>query len=221
MSGSTIDAGKMEVRDVNRVLRKATGEVKVLNPSSTHFVAAGLSKKLKIEVDGSVGYYLGTCMEGPAIHVSGNAGWFAGDNVTAGEIVVEGMSGDGTGQGVYGGTVVVKGDCGVRTGQLMKGGTIIIGGDSGYMTGLYAFGGRIIVCGDLGDSAGESLIGGTIYVGGKVKSLGKNAKEEEATAEETESIKKLLKEYGIKAPQKFSKIVSLKQRVYPVDIGEG
>ncbi|KXB00320.1 tributyrin esterase [candidate division MSBL1 archaeon SCGC-AAA261C02] len=221
MSVKVINVEKMETREVNHSLRQLTGKIKVMNPNSAHFIAAGLCKKLEIEIKGSVGYYLGTCMDGPSVHVGGNAGWFSGDNMTNGTIVIEGLSGDGTGQGIYGGLVVVKSDCGSRTGQLMKNGTVVVGGNSGYMTGLYAFGGRIIVCGDVGDSAGESIIGGALYVGGKIKSLGKNARKEKVTAREQESIKKLLRKYDIKPPQEFTKVTSLKRRVYPVDIGEG
>jgi glutamate synthase domain-containing protein 3 len=221
MSTKVIDVAKMQAREINRYLRRSSGKVELANPNSAHFLAAGLCKDLKIEVHGSAGYYLGTCMHGPSIHVNGNAGWFPGDNITAGTIVIEGTSGDGTGQGMYEGTIVVKGNCGSRTGQLMKGGTILVGGNSGYMTGLYAFGGRIIVCGDVGHSAGESIIGGTLYIGGKIPSVGKNATTQKATAKENGSIKKLLTKFGIKPPRKFVKVVSLKKRVYHVDIGEG
>lgn len=221
MSTKVIDVAKIQVREINRSLKHSVGKVKLANPNSAHFLAAGLCKDLKIEVDGSAGYYLGTCMDGPSIHVNGNAGWFPGDNITGGTIVIEGTSGDGTGQGLYGGTIVVKGSCGSRTGQLMKGGTIIVGGDSGYMTGLYAFGGQIIICGDVGESAGESLIGGTIYVGGKIPSLGKNAAARKVMPKEYSAVEESLAKFGIKAPRRFSKIVSLKKRIYHVDIGEG
>ncbi|MEM3402895.1 MAG: GXGXG domain-containing protein [Candidatus Hadarchaeales archaeon] len=221
MSGRVIDAAGMKPRELNRLLRESSGDVEIVNPNSMHFMAAGLKKNLRIKVIGSVGYYLGTCMHGPEIHVTGNAGWYPGDNITEGRIVIDGLAGDGVGQGMYGGTVVVKGDCGSRVGQLMKNGTIIIGGNTDYMTGLYAFGGRIIVCGDTGDATGESLIGGTIYVGGKIKSLGKNAKIDEVSEEEKEKINKLLEEVGLKPLQKITKVITLGERMYKVDMGEG
>ncbi|MEM2907854.1 MAG: hypothetical protein QXP65_01440 [Candidatus Hadarchaeales archaeon] len=211
----------MSIREINRILKRCKSSIKLLNPNSAHFLVAGVCNKLRIKIEGSVGYYLGTCMRGPEIHVTGNAGWYTGDNMTEGSIVVDGSSGDGTGQGMYGGTIVVKGNCGSRTGQLMKNGTVIIGGNSGYMTGLYAFGGRIIVCGDVGHAAGESIIGGRVYVGGRVASLGKNATVQRATREEYRSIKELLDAFDIKTPRKFLKIVPLKKRIYYLDIGEG
>lgn len=221
MSGKVVDVAHMAARDVNRLLRRSSGTVKLVNPNSAHFLSAGLCNDLMIEIDGSAGYYLGTCMHGPSIHTRGNVGWYVGDNMTKGTIVIDGSGGDGAGQGMYDGTIVVKGNCGSRTGQLMKGGTIIVGGNSGYMTGLYAFGGRIIVCGDVGHSAGESIMGGTVYVGREIASLGKNATVQKVPADEYRSLRKLLTGFGLKAPQRFVKIVPLKKRIYHLDIGEG
>jgi len=209
------------VRKTNELLRRSRGKIKLANPKSAHFLAAGLCSRVQVEIEGSVGYYVGTCMHGPSIHILGNAGWYAGDNMTDGKMVIEGMSGDGTGQGLYGGLLVVKGDSGVRTGQLMKNGTIIVGGNSGYMTGLYAFGGQIIVCGNLGPSAGESLIGATIYVAGEIHSLGKNARVQSIGRNETERIRRLVKGEGITPPRRFRKIIPREKRFFKFDIGEG
>jgi len=211
----------MDTREINRLLRRTEGKVRLLNPNSAHFLAAGLCKNLVLEIEGSAGYYLGTCMHGPRIHTHQNAGWYAGDNMTKGSIIIDGSSGDGTGQGIYDGTIVVRGNSGARTGQLMKNGTMIVGGNSGYMTGLYAFGGQIVVCGDVAHSAGESIIGGTIYVGGKITSLGKNAGKQKITPDEYRRLKKLLTKFGLKAPKNFVKIVPLRKRFYRLDIGWG
>jgi len=221
LSIKIIDVARIETREINRLLRRSKEKIKLINPNSAHFLAAGLCKNLGLEIAGPAGYYLGTCMDGPHIHVHGNAGWYAGDNMAQGSLLVDGSSGDGTGQGMYGGTVIVKGNSGVRTGQLMKNGTIIVGGASGYMTGLYAFGGQIVVCGDVAHSAGESIIGGTIYVGGKVASLGKNAKKQKVTLEEYRRLTKLLTKFGFKTPKNFVKIVPARKRFYRLDIGWG
>lgn len=221
MSAKIIDAARMETREINRTLRRSKGKIKLLNPNSAHFLAAGLCKNLVLDIEGSAGYYLGTCMDGPHVHVRRNAGWYAGDNMARGILLIDGSSGDGTGQGMYGGIVVVRGDSGVRTGQLMKNGTIIVGGNSSYMTGLYAFGGQIVVCGDIAHSAGESIIGGTIYVGGKVASLGKNAKKQKVSSDEHHRLKKLLTKFGLKTPKNFIKITPSRKRFYRLDIGWG
>jgi len=221
LSVKAVDVARMETREINRLLRKGEGKVRLLNPNSAHFLAAGLCKNLVLEVEGSAGYYLGTCMHGPHVHVHGNAGWYAGDNMTEGSIIIDGSSGDGTGQGIYDGTIVVKGGSGARTGQLMKNGTIIVGENSGYMTGLYAFGGQVVVCGDVDHSAGESIIGGTIYVGGKIASLGKNAVKRKITQDEYRRLKRLLTKFGLRVPRNFVKIVPLQKRFYRLDIGWG
>lgn len=221
MSANAIDVARMETREINRLLRKSESKVRLFNPNSAHFLAAGLRKNLVLEIEGSAGYYLGTCIHGPHVRVHGNAGWYAGDNMTEGSVIIDGSSGDGTGQGVYDGTIVVKGNSGARTGQLMKNGTIIIGGDSGYMTGLYAFGGQIVVCGDVAHSAGESIIGGTIYVGGKIASLGKNAGKQKIAPDEYRHLKRLLTKFSLRTPRNFTKIVPLQKRFYRLDIGWG
>jgi len=206
-----IDVKELGSREVNKRLKSLdetkSGHVELSNPESNHFLAAGLRKEIEIEIKGSIGYYLGTCMDGPRINVSGNAGWYPGDNLTSGRINIEGSAGDGAGQGLYGGQVIVKGNCGSRTGQLMKGGTVIVGGNSGFMTGLYAFGGRIIVLGNAGEMTGESILGGTIFVKGEVASLGKNASSEEPDSREIKEIGEMLDSYGFEPGENYSKIV--------------
>jgi glutamate synthase domain-containing protein 3 len=198
----------MSVRELNLALKAAAdgGRILIENPKGMHHIAAGLGTRCTVEIEGSVGYFAGTMIDGPVIRVRGNAGWFLGDNMTAGEIVVEGHSGNGTGQGLYGGRLVVKGDCGDRIGALMKNGLVAVGGDSGIMTGLYMMGGEIIVLGRLGESAGESMVGGKIFFSGPEPTLGKNAKIEETTDEETEHVERILRDYGLAAP-KMRKIV--------------
>ncbi|MCS7131579.1 MAG: tributyrin esterase, partial [Hadesarchaea archaeon] len=75
MNVRIIDVSKMSVKEVNRILKRCRSKIKLLNPNSAHFLAAGVCNKLSIEIEGSVGYYLGTCMRGPEIRVTGNAGW--------------------------------------------------------------------------------------------------------------------------------------------------
>ena len=206
-----IDVKKRGSREVNKRLKSLdearTDKIELSNPESSHFLAAGLRKDFEIEIKGSIGYYLGTCMDSPRISVSGNAGWYPGDNLTSGWISIEGSAGDGAGQGLYGGQVIVKGNCGSRTGQLMKGGTIIVGGNSGFMTGLYAFGGRIIVLGNAGEMTGESILGGTIFVRGDVASLGKNASQKKSDSQEIEEINEIIECFGFKSGEAYSKIV--------------
>ena len=210
-----IDASGISVRELNTSLKAAAhgGRILIENIKGMHHIAAGLGTRCTVEIEGSVGYFAGTMIDGPKIIVRGNAGWFLGDNMTYGEIIVEGHSGNGTGQGLYGGRLIVKGDCGDRIGALMKNGLVAIGGDSGIMTGLYMMGGEIVVLGRPGDSAGESMVGGKIFFSGPEPELGKNAKVEDANDEEIGRIERILKEYGLAAP-KMRKIVPENPRYF-------
>ena len=216
MKEYVIDAKDMNEKELNRAIKeKATSFDKLIidNPDSRHNICAGLTEDVEIEINGSAGYFVGTMAHGPRIHINGNAGWFAGDNMTDGELVIEGTAGDGAGQGIYGGTVLVKGSVGSRTGEIMKGGTVIIGGNSGFMTGLLMMGGKLIILGDVTEDVGESIMRGTIFVLGQVKSLGKNAVMEDATAEDLKELKETLTEYGFELSDNdyvnFKKIVNM------------
>ena len=216
MKEYVINAKDMNEKELNRTIKEhAASHDKLIinNPDSRHNIGAGLIEDVDIEINGSVGYFVGTMAHGPRMHITGNAGWFAGDNMTEGELIIEGTAGDGAGQGIYGGTVLVKGNTGSRTGEIMKGGTVIIGGNSGYMTGLLMMGGKLIILGDVTDDVGESIMRGTIYVLGNVKSLGKNAIMEEITVDDQNELKETLTKYGFNLSDEdyanFKKIVNM------------
>ncbi len=213
-----IDAKEMGVRQLNSTLKGLAEDAKritIENPKGKHFIAAGLSRNLEVEIKGSTGYFVGTMIHGPSIRIHGNAGWFAADNMTSGEVIIHGHAGNGPGQGIYGGVVVIEGDAGERVGALMKGGTVIVRGNTSIMTGLYMMGGEIIVLGNLGDYAGESIIGGQILFAGEVASLGKNAKLDKLTESEGEKTDQLLKKYGYEVSGvAFRKIVPEKTRPF-------
>jgi glutamate synthase domain-containing protein 3 len=216
-----IDAQGKTPREVNQILKiscKDKDKFIIKNPNAMHYIAAGLTEPVDVEIDGSAGYFAGTMIHGARIHINGNAGWFPGDNMTEGEVIVDGSAGDGVGQGIYGGTVVIRRDAGSRTGEIMKNGTIIIGGNSGFMTGLFMMGGRIIILGDISDDAGESIIRGVIYIKGAIKSLGKNAKVKEINDADKKELEELLPQYGFNLEREeyadFKKIVPLSKRPF-------
>lgn len=214
---SLINACKMQTRDLNMELRRMVStyrKISIENPRGIHHIAAGLRGDIEIDIEGSVGYFAGTMIDGPRININGNAGWFLGDNMTAGSIFVNGHAGNGVGQGIYGGNIVVKEDAGDRAGALMKSGNIIIGGDAGIMTGLYMMGGDVLVLGKLSESAGESMIGGRIFFSGSEPQLGKNAKIEDITDEEANLISTLLVGSGISPPNSLRKIVAENPRYF-------
>ncbi len=94
----------------------------------------------------------------------------------------------------------------------MKGGLIAIGGNAGYLTGFIAQKGQMIICGDVGDAVGDSMYESLIYVGGKVSSVGTDAR----IAEVTEAEKKWLAEtterlkLKVKKGTSWEKIESMK-----------
>ena len=207
-----IDAEELTPREINSQVKEAAAQydkIIIRNPNAKHYLVAGVTEDVEIELDGSVGYFGGCMCDGPKIKINGNAGWFVGDNITGGEVIVEGTAGDGAGQGIYDGTVVVRESVGSRTGEIMKNGTIIIGGNSGFMTGIFMMGGRIIILGDVGDDVAESIIRGVIYVMGDIKSLGYNAKLDELTFEDSLELEEVLSKYDFDVDDisQFKKIV--------------
>ncbi|MEM1550670.1 MAG: glutamate synthase-related protein [Candidatus Bathyarchaeia archaeon] len=222
MKEYVLDVKDMTTRQINEALKRLLREEKceqiiLENPAAKHFIAAGVTGiDSRIVINGSVGYYLGTMIDGPRIYVNGNAGWYPGDNMTKGEIIIKGNAGDGCGQGMYGGTLVILGDVGSRLGQIMKAGIIVVKGRSQFMTGLYMQGGRIVCLGDTGDSCGESIIGGEIYVGGEIKGLGKNAKVEGIDDKDKSFLSEILERYGLGSynDYEFKKIVPEQKRPF-------
>ena len=74
----TLDASRMPVRELNRELKKLAAqgaEVTILNPRAGHNIAVGLLNACKINIEGSVGYYSASLMDGPEVTIDGNAGW--------------------------------------------------------------------------------------------------------------------------------------------------
>jgi len=207
----TLDADNVSVTEINRAIReavKAGKGVEILNPRARHNLGVGILGELNMTIRGSAGYFCGCLNEGIKLKVEGSVGWFAADNMMSGEFIVERNAGSGAAPGMRGGTLVVKGHMGSRSGQVMKDGTIIVGGNCGFMTGFMMINGTIVVIGDAGDLVGHYMIGGTIYVGGKVESLGVDAKEVAYTVEDDIYLRDLLASYDLPKPPAFRKFVS-------------
>ncbi len=211
-----IDAQGLSPREINKKIKEfsqdGSGKVEIKNLSSRHYLVLGISGDIDIYVDGSVGFYAGSMIDGPKLYVNGNSDWFTGDNMTSGEIIINGHAGNGLGQGIYGGTIVSMKDAGDRVGALMKNGTIIVNGNVGVMTGLYMMGGRLIVLGDLGDYTGESIIGGSIVFSGKVKSFGKNATLTDFEDGERDEVLEILDRYKVKVNSQTLKKIGIKEK---------
>lgn len=210
----TLDAGQATTRELNRRLKELalTGaEITILNPQAHNNVVVGIFHPCKIHIQGSVGYYAASLMDGPEVTIDGNAGWALGDNMMDGKITLAKNAGASVGSTMRGGELFVGGDAGARAGISMKGGTLIVAGSTGFLTGFMMQKGRIIVCGDAGEAVGDSMYEGTIYVAGDIASLGNDAKTEEISEDELIDILAILESHGIKKRLSFTKVVSAKK----------
>jgi formylmethanofuran dehydrogenase subunit C len=207
-----IDGADKDTRHINLALREAIAagyrEIRLLNPGSKHALVVAIFEPVHITIEGSVGYFGATMLDGACVHITGRAGWSLGENMMSGEIVVEKNAGSSTGASIRGGTLVVKGSVGGRTGIQQKGGTIIVGGDSGFLSGFMMQRGRMIICGNVGRAAGDSMYDGEIFVGGEIASLGVDTLLEVPTAQELAEITADLERYGLPADRDWKKIAA-------------
>ena len=207
----TIDLSQMPVREGNEVLRTnaALGEdIEILNPDAQHHIGVGLVASVKVRVRGSAGYFCAGLSHGADFEIDSNVGWGVGDNMYAGSVVVGGNASAIAGVALRGGEIVIKGNIGSRAGQVMKAGTLLCCGNASFLAGYMMYGGRIIILGDSGERVGEDMSAGAIFVGGRVQSLGSDAKITETTAEDEASIQQFLQKYGISFSGKLTKIVN-------------
>ena len=212
------DAKGMEIQEINLKIRElmkdGNGHIVMQNPMAKHSLVVGILNRLRLDIEGSLGYFGCGLIDGPNIRISGRVGWSFAENMMAGTIVVEKNAGSTFGAAIRGGDLVCKGDVGSRTGIDMKGGTIIVGGRTGTLTGFMMQRGRMIILGDAGPNLGDSMYDGTIYVGGNINSLGVDAVLGEMTELEASWIENKLTLYGLKAPngaENLQKIVAGKQ----------
>ena len=198
------DAAPMSIREVNRKIRQlmeaGCGHVVVHNPNAKHSLGSGILNRLKLDFEGSLGYFAVGLIDGPNVRIRGRVGWSCAENMMAGTVVVEKNAGSSFGAALRGGDLVCKGDVGGRTGINMKGGTILVAGRTGMLSGFMMQRGRMIVLGDADENLGDSMYDGTIYVGGSIKSLGVDAVRAELTDLEVGWLDQKLGLYGLKAP---------------------
>jgi len=215
---SELDCAKLDTPAINAELRKlmqqSYGHIVLRNPGAKHGIAVGILNRLKLEIDGSLGYFGCGLVDGPNIHIRGRVGWSCAENMMAGTIMIDKNAGSLFGAAMRGGDLICRGDVGARTGIDMKGGTIIVGGRTGAFSGFMMQRGRMIVLGDAGKNLGDSMYDGTIYVGGKIESLGVDAVPAPLSEVEMAWLERKLILYGLKAPkgvENLQKIASGKQ----------
>ena len=212
------DAGDMEISAINLKIRELMqaghGHIVVNNPLAKHSLGVGILNRLKLEFQGSLGYFGCGLIDGPNVTVHGRVGWSFAENMMAGTAVVEKNAGSTFGAAIRGGDLVCKGDVGSRTGIDQKGGTIIVGGRTGAFSGFMMQRGRMVVCGNAGKHLGDSMYDGTIYVGGEIADLGVDAVPGELTDIDRLWLTRKLKQYDLLSENgvdHFQKIVAGKK----------
>ncbi len=207
------DAADMEISDINlkirELMKSGHGSITVLNPRAKHSLGVGILNRLKLNFEGSLGYFGCGLTDGANIHISGRVGWSCAENMMAGTIVIEKNAGSLFGAAIRGGDLVCKGQAGARVGIDQKGGTIIVGDRVGAFTGFMMQRGRMIILGDAGDSLGDSMYDGTIFVAGKIASLGVDCVETEMTDLDLRYLREKLELYGMEAPNGVENMVKL------------
>jgi glutamate synthase domain-containing protein 3 len=179
------DAADLDTRAINvkirDLMRQGYGWIVVKNPLAKHALGVGILNRLKLDFEGSLGYFGCGLIDGPNVHVNGRVGWSCAENMLAGTVLIDKNAGSCFGAAIRGGDLVCRGDVGARTGIDQKGGSIIVGGRTGAFSGFMMQRGRMVICGDAGKNLGDSMYDGTIYVGGSIQSLGVDAVEAELT----------------------------------------
>jgi methylamine---glutamate N-methyltransferase subunit B len=209
---AVFDATDLTTRKINSELRwllyeRGVTDVTIRNPRSRHSIATGILTRCRITIEGSLGYFGATMLDGPEVHITGRVGWSACQNMMSGVVVIDGNAGSLTAAAIRGGDVLCRGQVGARTGIDQKGGTVIVLGDAGSMTGFMMQRGRQIICGDVGPGLGDSMYDGILYVAGKVKSLGIDCVEGEWNDADTEFIERKFRIYDLGSPPDFQKYV--------------
>ncbi|HEY4715814.1 MAG TPA: hypothetical protein VII00_01785 [bacterium] len=211
-----IDANGLYYKILNEKIRdlvdKGERTIDLVNVNGQRYIADGITKDIRITINGVPGNDLGCFMNGPQIIVNNNAQDGVGNTMNGGKIIVKGLAGDVCGYGMRGGKMFILGDAGYRVGIHMKGYKnlnpfIVIGGNSGDFLAEYMAGGVMVLLrmfgrnngnGKLGDYLGTGMHGGTVYVRGGVnkKNLGKGVGFAEITASDRKVLDGIIREYA-------------------------
>lgn len=211
----TLSCAELTTREINRALRELPdgAQVVIVEPKGSHNLAVGLTNHVDVTIVGNAGYFIGGLGDGPDITVDGFVGWSVGENLMSGTIRVRGNASECAAATAHGGVVIVEGDASSRAGISLKGGTLAVGGDVGHMSAFMAQAGTILVGGDAGEALGDSLYETVIYVGGKIRSLGSDARVEELTAQDVAAVTDLVQRTGFDHidPESVTRIASARQ----------
>ena len=189
----SIDLSEVSLRDFNKRLHETEeGHFVVRNPRGAHAVAVGITSKITVDVEGSVGYFCAGMNMSGTVRIDGNASTGLAENIMSGTVRITGnatMSAAATG---HGGLVVIEGNAGARCGISMKGVDIVVGGNVGHMSAFMAQAGNLVVLGDADHDLGDSIYEAVVFVRGEVASLGSDCVEREMTPQHLETLSRLL-----------------------------
>ena len=198
----SFDLATTPLRDLNSALhglKDGTNETEweVLNPRGMHAIAVGIDAPVKVDVRGSVGYYVAGMNKQATVTVHGSSGPGTAENMMSGKVVIKGDASQYAGATGRGGLLVIEGNASSRCGISMKGIDIVVRGNIGHMSAFMAQTGNLVVLGDAGDALGDSIYEARLFVRGSVKSLGADCIEKEMRPEHHKALEELLKKAGI------------------------
>ncbi|MEI8057023.1 MAG: glutamate synthase [Actinomycetes bacterium] len=212
---TTLDVRALGVTAVNRALRALPdgAQATLVEVRGAHNLAVGLTNKINITINGNTGYYVAGLCDGPDVTINGSVGWGVGENLMSGVVRVRGNASESTAATAHGGLVIVEGDASSRAAISLKGGNLAVAGNVGHMSAFMAQAGTVLVGGDAGDSLGDSLYEAVVYVGGKIRSLGADARVEELTEADIAKIREMCAAAGFDHinPENVTKVASAKQ----------
>jgi len=104
------DAQNMEITAVNLKIRglmeEGFGHIVVKNPNAKHSLGVGILNRLKLDFEGSLGYFGCGLIDGPNVHISGRVGWSCAENMMAGTVLIEKNAGSTFGAAIRGGDLI-------------------------------------------------------------------------------------------------------------------
>jgi formylmethanofuran dehydrogenase subunit C len=217
---TVLSCAELDTREINAALRDLPdgARARIVEPWGRHNLAVGLSRRVRVRIEGNAGYFIGGLGDGPDVTVDGFVGWSVGENLMSGTVRVRGNASECVGASAHGGTVIVDGDASSRAGISLKGGTVLVGGDVGHMSGFMAQAGVMLVGGDAGHALGDSLYETVIYVAGRIASLGADARVEELGDDDVRAVTELAGRAGFDHidPQNVTRVGSAR-RLYHFD----
>lgn len=219
-----LDCEQLTTREINDALRELSSgsKVTITNPAGRHNLAVGIFEHLDVVIDGHAGYFIGGLCAGPDITVNGFVGWSVGENLMSGSVRVRGNASECAGATSHGGMVIIHGSASSRAGISLKGGTVAVAGDVGHMSGFMAQAGTMLIGGDAGHGLGDSLYEAVIYVAGNIDSLGADARVEDMTQSDVDTVTNLIEITGFDniSPENVKRVASAKE-LYNFDALKG